>query len=292
VTKITGRAALVTGGGSGIGMGLAKQLGKQGASVAVADILLDNARRVAEEINAAGGRAVAIHCDVCERDSIRQMKTEANSAIGPIQLLFANAGATSFDALMDLSDDDVDWIIQVNLMGVMNTTRAFLPDMIAAGDGHIVATSSMAGLLPGWIPLHGVYSAAKMGVIGMMMNIALEMKAHGVRTTIYCPGGVATGMATNNARYRPARFGGPGEGAVHVPEASFKNNPIKFYSPQSVAPIVLRAVQNNRPFVFDHAEQRRFFAETYSDIVETCYDDIEAYEREHGLPPVIPRTPG
>ena len=150
MTEITGRAAVVTGGGSGIGMGLAKQLAKQGASVAVADILLDNARKVAEEINAAGGKAFAIHCDVCERDSIRQMKAEANEALGPIKLVFANAGATSFAPLMDVSDEDVDWIIQVNLMGVMHTTRAFLPDMIAGGEGHIVATSSMAGLLPGW----------------------------------------------------------------------------------------------------------------------------------------------
>lgn len=287
MTEIAGKAAVVTGGGSGIGMGLAKALAKRGASVAVADILLNNARTVAEEIRAAGGKAAALYCDVCERDSIRQMKVEANAAMGPIQLLFANAGATSFDPLMDMSDSDVDWIVQVNLMGVMNTTRAFLPDMMAAGDGHVVATSSMAGIFPGWIPVHAVYSAAKMGVIGMMMNLALEMKVHGVRTTIYCPGGVATGMKANNSRYRPAKFGGPSEGVVHVPEASFQNNPISFYTPEGVAPMVLRAVENNRPFVFDHADQRRFFSETYSKVVEACYDDIEAYEREQGPPPVV-----
>jgi NAD(P)-dependent dehydrogenase (short-subunit alcohol dehydrogenase family) len=285
MTQFKGNAALVTGGGNGIGMGLAKELAKRGASVAVVDIVLDNARKVAEEIKASGGKAVAIHCDVCERDSIARMKAQANAALGPIKLLFANAGATSFDPLMDMSDNDVDWIIQVNIMGVMNTTRAFLPDMMAAGEGHIIATSSMAGLLPGWIPVRVVYSAAKMGIIGMMMNLALEMKAYGVHTTIYCPGGVASGMKAHNASYRPARFGGPSQQAVHVPQASFKANPINFYSPESVAPMVLRAVQNNRRFVFDHADQRRFFKETYSDVVESCYDDIEAYEREQGLPP-------
>jgi NAD(P)-dependent dehydrogenase (short-subunit alcohol dehydrogenase family) len=285
MTEISGKAAVVTGGGSGIGMGLAKELAKHGVSVAVADIMLDNARRVADEINAAGGKAVAIHCDVCERASIKQMKSEANAALGFIQLLFANAGATSFDPLMDMSDDDVDWIVQVNLMGVMNTTRAFLPDMMAAKAGHIVATASMAGLLPGWIPVHVVYSAAKMGIIGVMLNLALEMKQYGVRTTLYCPGGVASGMKANNALYRPSRFGGPGQGEVHVPQASFQANPVTFYPPESVAPMVLRAVQNNRAFVFDHADQRRFFRETYSDVVEACYDDIETYEREQGIPP-------
>jgi NAD(P)-dependent dehydrogenase (short-subunit alcohol dehydrogenase family) len=292
MTEFRGKAAVVTGGGSGIGMGLAKELAKRGTSVAVADIILANARKVSEEINAAGGKAVAIHCDVCERDSIAKMKAAANAAIGPIKLLFANAGATSFDPLMDMSDNDVDWIVQVNLMGVMNTTRAFLPDMMAAGEGHIVATSSMAGLLPGWIPVHVVYSAVKMGIIGMMMNLALEMKAYGVHTTIYCPGGVASGMKANNASYRPTRFGGPSEATVHVPEASFKDNPINFYTPEGVAPMVLRAVQNNRRFVFDHADQRRFFRETYSEVVEACYDDIQAYEREQGLPPVVRRGPG
>ena len=288
MTEISGKAAVVTGGGSGIGMGLAKELAMQGASVAVADIMLDNARKVADEISAAGGKAVALQCDVCERGSIRQMKAEATAALGPVQLVFANAGATSFDPLMEMSDDDVDWIVQVNLMGVMNTTRAFLPDMVAAGGGHVCATASMAGLLPGWIPLHAPYSAAKAGIIGLMMNIAIELKPHNIFTTSYCPGGVASGMKANNARYRPAKFGGPGEGEVHVSDASATAKQMAFYSPDAVAPMVLQAVRNNRPFVFDHADQRRHFRETYSAVVEACYDDIEAYEREHGVPAANP----
>jgi NAD(P)-dependent dehydrogenase (short-subunit alcohol dehydrogenase family) len=288
VTKISGKAAVVTGGGSGIGMGLAKELAKQGASVAVADIILENAQKVAGAINAAGGKAVALQCDVCDRDSIKAMKQAATAALGPIQLVFANAGATSFDPLMDMSDDDVDWIITVNLMGVMYTTRAFLPDMIAAGGGHICATASMAGLLPGWIPVHTPYSAAKAGIIGMMMNLQLELKEHDIHTTSYCPGGVATGMKQNNARYRPTRFGGPGEGEVHVGEVNHEQTGLTFYRPEDIAPMVLNAVSNNRAFVFDHADQRRLFAQTYSNVVEACYDDIEAWEREHGMPDANP----
>jgi len=288
MTEIRGRAALVTGGGSGIGKGLALELARQGAAVAVADIILDNARKVAGEINTAGGTAVAIHCDVCERESIGNMKAAANAALGPITLLFANAGATSFDPLMEMSDNDVDWIIQVNLMGVMNTTRAFLPDMVAAHGGHVTATASMAGLLPGWIPQHCPYSAAKAGIIGMMMNLSLEMRRFNVHTTSYCPGGVATGMKANNSRYRPDRFGGPSGGPVEISHESFKAIDIAFYTPEQIAPIVLRAVRNNRPFVFDHADQRRFFRETYANVVEACYDDIEAHERENGIPRANP----
>ncbi len=288
MTEITGRAAVVTGGGSGIGMGLAKELARQGAAVAVADIILENAEKVAADIRAAGGKAIAVQCDVCERDAIAAMKRRVTAALGPVTLVFANAGATSFDPLMEMSDADVDWIIQVNLMGVMNTTRAFLPEMIAAGGGHICATASMAGLLPGWIPVHVPYSAAKAGIIGMMMNLALEMKQHNVFTTSYCPGGVATGMKANNARYRPERFGGPGAGEVEIGEASKEHTSMKFYRPEAIAPMVLNAVRGNRAFVFDHPEQRAHFRETYASIVEACYDDADAWQREHGEPEANP----
>ncbi len=288
MTQISGKAAVVTGGGSGIGMALAKELARQGASVAVADIILANAQKVADAILAAGGKAVAIECDVCSRPSINAMRDKAEAALGPIQLVFANAGATSFDPLIEMSDEDVDWILTVNLHGVMNTTRAFLPGMIAAGGGHVCATASMAGLLPGWIPVHVPYSAAKMGIIGMMMNVALELKEHDIFTTSYCPGGVATGMKENNARYRPAQFGGPGEGEVHVGEVNQEQSSLAFFHPDDIAPMVLDAVAHNRAFVFDHPEQRGLFRETYAQVVEACYDASEAWEAEHGRPSANP----
>lgn len=288
MTEIRGKAAVVTGGGSGIGKGLAKALAAEGASVGVADMNIDNAELVAEEIRQAGGRAVALHCDVCEREAVNQMKAQANEALGTVQLLFANAGATSFTHLVEMSDADVDWIIQVNLMGVMHSVRAFLPDMLAARDGHITATASMAGLLPGWIPAHVPYSAAKAGVLALMMNLALETKAFGVNTSIYCPGAVATGLKRNNGRYRPEKFGGPEVTELKFSGSSTTHSNLNFYTPDSIAPIVLNGVRGNRPFIFDHADQRRFFRETYSSVVEACYDDIEAWEGEHGLPPANP----
>jgi NAD(P)-dependent dehydrogenase (short-subunit alcohol dehydrogenase family) len=288
MTEIKGKAAVVTGGGNGIGMGLAKELARQGASVAVADIMLENAQKIADQINASGGKAVALHCDVCDKASVKAMAAAAEATLGPIQLVFANAGATSFDPLMEMSDDDVDWIMTVNLFGVMNTTRAFLPGMMKAGGGHICATASMAGLLPGWIPVHAPYSAAKAGIIGLMMNLQLEMREHNVFTTSYCPGGVATGMKVNNARYRPAQFGGPGEGEVHVGDVNEEQSSLAFFHPETVAPMVLDAVAHNRAFVFDHPEQRDLFRQTYSGVVEACYDATEAWEKQNGRPVANP----
>ncbi len=285
MTEIKGRAAVVTGGGSGIGKGIAVELAKQGASVAVADIRLDNARSVADQIEAAGGKAVALHVDVCDKASIRKLAADAKAALGTISLVFPNAGATSFDRLVDMSEDDIEWILTVNLLGVTFTTRAFLPDMIAAGQGgHICATASRAGLLPGLIPDHAPYSAAKMGIIGLMMNLQIELAEHDIHTTSYCPGGVASGMKENNASYRPAKFGGPSTGVVHVSADSAKTSSKSFYSPYDIAPIVLNAVKNNRPFVFDHAEHHALFIEKYSGVVDACYRDIADWEKAHGTP--------
>ena len=148
MTQISGKVALVTGGGSGIGRGLALALAADGAKVVVADIIKENADKVAGVIKKAGGSAVALACNVCERAAVRKMTDEANQAFGRVSLLFANAGATSFKPFTAMAENDIDWIIQVNLMGVTNCLMAFLPDMIAAHEGHVIATASMAGLLP------------------------------------------------------------------------------------------------------------------------------------------------
>ena len=285
MTEIAGKAAVVTGGGSGIGMGLAKELARRGVSVAVADILADNARTVADEINDAGGTAIALHCDVCERSSIEQMKADANAAFGTIQLVFANAGATSFVPVLDLTERELDWMTAVNLSGVIWTALTFLPDLIDTGGGHITATASMAGHIPTLVPIHSAYSAAKLGVIGFIRNMQLEVEEHHVFSTIYCPGGVLNGMRDHNAKYRPERFGGPSDERMQIPHASFKDNRLRFYTPDDVAPMVLRAVERNRPFVFDHSEQRDSFRAHYSELIEACFDDIDEWEREHGLSP-------
>lgn len=284
MTEIAGQAAVVTGGGSGIGVGLAKELARQGASVAIADILADNARKVAGEINDAGGRAVGIHCDVSDRSSIEQMKAEANASLGTIQLVFANAGATSFMPVLELTESELDWMTEVNQKGVVWTALTFLPDMIEAGGGHVMATASMAGLIPTLVPVHTAYAAAKMGVIGFVRSMQLEVEEHGVFCTIYCPGGVLNGMRDNNAKYRPERFGGPTDEQMQVPKASFQDNRLRFLTPEEVAPMVLQAVRNNRPFVFDHSEQRATFRELYADVIEACFDDIDQWEQDQASP--------
>jgi NAD(P)-dependent dehydrogenase (short-subunit alcohol dehydrogenase family) len=276
-----GKVALVTGGGGSIGMGMAKAAARRGAKVVVADILPDNAKAVAEQIKAAGGEAIGIACDVCERASIAQMKAEANAAYGRVSLLFANAGATSYQKLMEMSDDDVDWIYTVNLFGVTNTVRAFLPDMYAAREGHVVATASAAGLLAGAIPSHTIYAAAKLGINALMLNLRLEAAEHGVGISVLNPGATESFMGTQNGLYRPKKFGGPEEQGVAPATESFKKVKLIWRSSDSIGEMVMEAVAANRPVINTDPTQQAHFDATFTEVMHQAFADAAAFDAAH-----------
>jgi NAD(P)-dependent dehydrogenase (short-subunit alcohol dehydrogenase family) len=273
MTEITGKAAIVTGGGSGIGQSLCLALANAGARVVVADIIADKAEAVAEAIRASGGEAIAVVADVCERAEVQALKEAANAEFGPIQLLFANAGATSFERLTAMPDKDVDWLFQVNLMGVVHCLQAFLPQIIESGDGHVVATASTSGLMPGWVPSQSCYASSKMGIIGLIFNLRYELGLQGIGASVLCPGPTSTGMKDNNGLYRPARFGGPTAGPVVLP-AEFTSDPnqnLNFREPADVAQMTLRAVRDNFPLIVLDADDYEHFQRTYLDVVNEAF---------------------
>jgi NAD(P)-dependent dehydrogenase (short-subunit alcohol dehydrogenase family) len=279
MTEISGKTAVVTGGGSGIGQALCTELAQAGARVVVADIIADKAEAVAGAIRASGGEAIAVKADVCERAAVKALKDAANAAYGPVQLLFANAGATSFERLTAMTDDDVDWLFQVNLMGVVYCLQVFIPQIMASGDGHVVATASMSGLLPGWVPSQSCYASAKMGIIGMILNLRYELGLQGIGASVLCPGPTSTGMKDNNGLYRPERFGGPTAGPVAIP-AEFTSDPnqnLNFRDPVDVAQMTLRAVRDNFPLIVLDAEDREHFERTYLDIVNEAFKRAEEF---------------
>jgi NAD(P)-dependent dehydrogenase (short-subunit alcohol dehydrogenase family) len=281
IRDFAGRTALVTGGGSGIGRALVLALVRENVRVVIADILFANAQAVAAEVECAGGQALAVQCDVCDAAAIARMRAQAR-AFGPVTLLFANAGATSFERLSEMPAKDIDWILQVNLVGVVQSITAFLPEMIAAGEGHIVATASAAGLLPAWVPYHAPYSAAKAGIIGLMLNLRHELGEAGIGATVLCPFGVATNMQRDNQRYRPEKFGGPGSEPVKLPGRFFDEAALAFRTPEEVAEMVLRAVRQNLPMVVTDPSQRDAFQRGYADLVLRAFDEAAAFDREHG----------
>lgn len=274
---LLGKVAIVTGGSSGIGEGLAKGLAREGCKVVIADIVKDRAEAVANQILEAGGTAAAIACDVSERASVQSLKSEANRLFGRVSIVCTNAGVTLFERLVNMTDEDIDWLLQVNLHGTFHCLRAFLPDMLEAQDGHFVATSSFAGLLAPYFADHAPYVAAKSGLIGLMFTMRRELAGSGVGMTVLCPGKVATRI-TESLSYRPQRFGGPSGEIVTLPLGS--ETQVE-RTPDEVAQMVLTAIHDDRAMVVTHSNGREPFLRGFVEMVGTAFDDVAEWEKRH-----------
>jgi len=277
MAETSGRVAVVTGGGSGIGRAIARALASKGATVAVADLSEASAAAVATEIQQAGGRAIALACDVSDRAAVRAMQAQVERRLGAPSLLIANAGVTLFQGLIEMSDEDVDWIVQVNLLGVINCLQAFLPDMIEAREGHVLATASSSALLAPVVGHHAAYVATKAGVVGLMLSLRHQLRGFGVGATVLCPGGVST-QIFDSPRYRPARFGGPREASIKRPAAQGQQERVEFRSADEVAQMVLRAIRDDKAMVVTDPRQRPMFENGMVDLVRSAFDDAAQFD--------------
>ncbi|GAB4006627.1 SDR family NAD(P)-dependent oxidoreductase [Nocardioides ultimimeridianus] len=183
------RTAIVTGGGSGIGAALVRALVAEGAYVVCADLDLDAATRVARDA-AGGGTAVARRVDVTSAASVQAAVDAVVAEHGRIDLLFNNAGITFLGNTEDLTLEQWNAIIDVNLRGVVHGVHAAYPRMIAQGGGHIVNTASMGGLMAAGLMTS--YVATKHAVVGLSLALRTEAAAHGVGVTVVCPAAVDT----------------------------------------------------------------------------------------------------
>jgi 3-oxoacyl-[acyl-carrier protein] reductase len=183
--NLGGQIAFVTGGGQGAGRGIALTLARHNAAVAVNDFVLERAETVASEIQATGGRAIAVQADVGDHASVKAAIDTATQALGPVTLLVNNAGNAGPNAEMGRSplfweSDPADWdrFFRTNQLGVLNCCHAALPGMIAAGKGRIVTIVSDAGRIGE--PRLAVYSAAKAGAAGFVRALARETGRHNI----------------------------------------------------------------------------------------------------------------
>jgi NAD(P)-dependent dehydrogenase (short-subunit alcohol dehydrogenase family) len=267
---VSGKVAVVTGGASGIGKGIAKVLAEAGAMVAIVDIMEASARKTADEI---GRGAVAVACDVSDRGSVASMKAEVSRRLGPAGVLIANAGVTVFEELTRMSDDDVDWVIDVSLYGVMHCIQAFLPEMIAAREGHIVATASAAALLAPFVGQHAPYCAAKAGIIGMILSLRADLGKYNVGASVLCPGAVQS-QIHSSPRYRPSRYGGPSDGSATMPQD------VRAIGRPAVEAgrMVLNAIHTDRPLIVTDPSHRPGFEQGFMRMVLEAFDDAEAFD--------------
>lgn len=193
---LTGKTAVVTGAGSGIGQSLTSLLAQRGAMVHAADIDGDGAEAVVRQIRDAGGKAAAHAVDVASADAVAGLAVLV-FASGPVDLLFNNAGIGHAGALSDTTLEDWRRLIDVNLMGVVHGLHAFLPRLLAQHrPAHIVNTASMAGL----VPAAGLaaYSATKAAVVGLTEALEIELIGTPVRVSVLCPGVINTPIVTTS----------------------------------------------------------------------------------------------
>ena len=188
--ELRGTVAVVTGASAGLGEATAVELARRGAKVVLAARRLDRLEALAERIERHGGRAVAIRCDVGDPDQLEALPAVVAEAIGPCGILVNNAGLPARGSLEELTYEQIEQVVRVNVLGVMWGTRAFLPGMLKRGEGHVVNVASLAGRFAA--PGAAVYSATKHAVVGFSRALDPSTKSRGVRVTSVNPGFVPT----------------------------------------------------------------------------------------------------
>jgi NAD(P)-dependent dehydrogenase (short-subunit alcohol dehydrogenase family) len=199
---VQGKVAFITGGNSGIGLGIARAFLDAGMKVAITYRTKANLDEAMKDLGKFGNRVHAISVDVTDRAALEKAAEETVKVFGKVHVLVANAGVAVIGGLSKASYEDWDWAMGVNLDGVFNSLRAFLPRIQSHGEGGaVIATSSLAGLL-GHGPA-GVYTATKFAVVGMMEALRFELADTNIGVSVFCPGIVNTNIG-KSARNRPA----------------------------------------------------------------------------------------
>jgi 3-oxoacyl-[acyl-carrier protein] reductase len=191
VETLSGKAAVVTGGASGIGLGIATVLAQEGASVGLADVDMTRAQAAADALTDQGHAAVAVQVDVTDRASTEAMAEAVRRAFGRIDILAANAGIYPMAAFEAIDDAAWDRVMDTNVKGALHAVQACLPSMLESGYGRIVLTSSITGPITGQ-PGFAHYGASKAAMLGMMRSAAIETAAAGVTINAVLPGNVQT----------------------------------------------------------------------------------------------------
>lgn len=181
---------LVTGASSGIGRSLARRLARHGDAIGLIARREDLLLSLAAEIEADGGRALALVCDVTDRDQVRIVIAQAEAELGPVTRLVANAGGGQPTFVDSFNASEIQQVLQLNVIGVANCIEAVLPDMLARGEGHLVATGSLAGARG--LPTAAAYSGSKAALANMLESLRIDLRGRGVAVTLLLPGFVRT----------------------------------------------------------------------------------------------------
>lgn len=232
-TGFTGQVAVVTGGASGIGASLVHALTRAGVHVRVADLSLTGAISVVEAVTGPG-TATAVQLDVVDAAAFQTVVDDVVREHGRIDMLFNNAGIGVGGETQNLTVSDWDRVLDVNVRGVAHGVAAAYPVMVRQGNGHIVNTASLAGLLPAG--LLTIYSTSKHAVVGLSASLRAEARAHGVKVLVVCPSAVETAILSS-----------PGVGGFDIRRYVTTDQGVRqAMSPDTLAAQVLKAMRRDR----------------------------------------------
>lgn len=238
VANLKGRTALVTGAASGIGKETALAFGRRGADLVLCDLDESGLKATETALRSMGRDVLARRVDVSDREAMRSFAEETSAQVGALDILMNNAGVGLGAGFLDTSLEDWDWILRINLLGVVHGCHFFVPPMVARGaGGHVVNVSSAAGYLPA--TALSAYVTTKYAVLGLSEALRIELREHGIGVTAICPGIIDTPI-TRSSQLR-GRYAAEGQREQMI-EAYRK----RAYGPERVAENVLRAIQRNR----------------------------------------------
>ncbi len=255
---LKGKTAFVTGGASGIGLSMARAFGRAGMNVVIADVDNTAAKEAVERLAAEQIKAVPVHCDVSERAAVRAAALEAVAAFGKVHVVCNNAGVAVGGPLGTIRERDWDWIVDVNLKGVVYGVETFAPLIKSHGEGgHFVNTASMAGMIspPGLEP----YCATKYAVVAMSEGWFQQLAPSNIGVSVLCPGFVRTRIH-ESGRARQDKYGGVGDvdPGVAATREEAAQNVLNGIDPDIVGNRVLEAVRNGELYIFTHPAMRAF----------------------------------
>jgi NAD(P)-dependent dehydrogenase (short-subunit alcohol dehydrogenase family) len=275
--ELSSRTAFVTGGASGIGLGMVKAFLDVGMKVVVADIRDDHLEHAATELGTRDN-LIFLQLDVTDRDAYKAAAHAAIQRFGSIHVLCNNAGVGIMGDAKDLSYADWDWSLSVNLGGVFNGVHTFLPHLLAHGEGaHIVNTASVGAVLPAGI----AYGAPKAAVLAMSEGLRTELADRNIGVTCLLPGPVTSNIH-EVAALRPARFS---DTRLHDAEKKLAQRTASpfWMDPLEVGCMVVDAIQRNLAFVFTHNEHREGVARRFEAILAAFPRDPVDPERAANL---------
>jgi NAD(P)-dependent dehydrogenase (short-subunit alcohol dehydrogenase family) len=276
VKDLKDRVAVVTGAASGIGFALAECFASEGMKLVLADVEEEALARSERSLRSSGAEVVSVPTDVSDPDQVEHLAIAALSAFGAVHVVCNNAGVSvgSRAPLWEASRADWEWVVGVNMWGVINGVRTFVPILLEQDRGHVVNTASIAGLIPATL---GIYSVTKHAVVAVSEALQLQLAARGaaVGVSVLCPGWVHTRIA-DAERNRPERYQQQTPAEVDAAQAAARQALIAGGAPPStVAASVLDAIRQERFYVLPHPE--------WLPLVRQRAEDIE-----HGRPPTVP----